>query len=137
MIRRPPRSTRTDTLFPYTTLFRSRRFSAFGSGEHAKTVRQRNHRPHDRHILPVRAVDAPDEGPIDLDLAERRLAQIAQRGIAGAELVEREPNAHSVELLQGQPGGVGLLKADAFGHIKLHPVRRDLAARSEEKTSER
>src|SRR3546814_12103969 len=26
MIRRPPRSTRTDTLFPYTTLFRSCRF---------------------------------------------------------------------------------------------------------------
>src|SRR3546814_12842742 len=31
MIRRPPRSTRTDTLFPYTTLFRSLLFrSAFG-----------------------------------------------------------------------------------------------------------
>src|SRR3546814_10974551 len=28
MIRRPPRSTRTDTLFPYTTLFRS--FPGFG-----------------------------------------------------------------------------------------------------------
>src|SRR3546814_9130688 len=28
MIRRPPRSTRTDTLFPYTTLFRS---GSFGS----------------------------------------------------------------------------------------------------------
>src|SRR3546814_9952221 len=28
MLRRPPRSTRTDTLFPYTTLFRS--FSFFG-----------------------------------------------------------------------------------------------------------
>src|SRR3546814_2258743 len=28
MIRRPPRSTRTDTLFPYTTLFRS--VTAFG-----------------------------------------------------------------------------------------------------------
>src|SRR3546814_3381335 len=27
MIRRPPRSTRTDTLFPYTTLFRSRHHS--------------------------------------------------------------------------------------------------------------
>src|SRR3546814_14577572 len=26
MIRRPPRSTRTDTLFPYTTLFRSPEF---------------------------------------------------------------------------------------------------------------
>src|SRR3546814_16825656 len=28
MIRRPPRSTRTDTLFPYTTLFRSERAGA-------------------------------------------------------------------------------------------------------------
>src|SRR3546814_5757573 len=28
MIRRPPRSTRTDTLFPYTTLFRSTRPTA-------------------------------------------------------------------------------------------------------------
>src|SRR3546814_4525422 len=28
MIRRPPRSTRTDTLFPYTTLFRSRQLPA-------------------------------------------------------------------------------------------------------------
>src|SRR3546814_14915566 len=27
MIRRPPRSTRTDTLFPYTTLFRSQRLA--------------------------------------------------------------------------------------------------------------
>src|SRR3546814_6563067 len=30
MIRRPPRSTRTDTLFPYTTLFRSNSFFAGG-----------------------------------------------------------------------------------------------------------
>src|SRR3546814_1238738 len=29
MSRRPPRSTRTDTLFPYTTLFRSREVSHF------------------------------------------------------------------------------------------------------------
>src|SRR3546814_5727036 len=29
MIRRPPRSTRTDTLFPYTTLFRSQRLADF------------------------------------------------------------------------------------------------------------
>src|SRR3546814_19224574 len=29
MIRRPPRSTRTDTLFPYTTLFRSARNDAW------------------------------------------------------------------------------------------------------------
>src|SRR3546814_6518346 len=34
MIRRPPRSTRTDTLFPYTTLFRSAR-SLFQRHENA------------------------------------------------------------------------------------------------------
>src|SRR3546814_9322602 len=33
MIRRPPRSTRTDTLFPYTTLFRSPQIGAT-AGEH-------------------------------------------------------------------------------------------------------
>src|SRR3546814_7040884 len=32
MIRRPPRSTRTDTLFPYTTLFRSRSLPEKGHG---------------------------------------------------------------------------------------------------------
>src|SRR3546814_10369849 len=32
MIRRPPRSTRTDTLFPYTTLFRSPNFTTYRRG---------------------------------------------------------------------------------------------------------
>src|SRR3546814_19176298 len=32
MLRRPPRSTRTDTLFPYTTLFRSSGPCTIGSG---------------------------------------------------------------------------------------------------------
>src|SRR3546814_12891847 len=36
MIRRPPRSTRTDTLFPYTTLFRSHS-AADEKGEQKKT----------------------------------------------------------------------------------------------------
>src|SRR3546814_5178926 len=31
MIRRPPRATRTDTLFPYTTLFRSREQARHGA----------------------------------------------------------------------------------------------------------
>src|SRR3546814_10894797 len=46
MIRRPPRSTRTDTLFPYTTLFRSR------GAEHLD----------DLDLNPILAkVDAPDD----------------------------------------------------------------------------
>src|SRR3546814_18707159 len=35
MIRRPPRSTRTDTLFPYTTLFRSHGLHGIGLADHA------------------------------------------------------------------------------------------------------
>src|SRR3546814_2895479 len=41
MIRRPPRSTRTDTLFPYTTLFRSCALAILNTGtriDNAKTI---------------------------------------------------------------------------------------------------
>src|SRR3546814_3998148 len=41
MIRRPPRSTRTDTLFPYTTLFRSRGKQGTELGPDAFTGTQR------------------------------------------------------------------------------------------------
>src|SRR3546814_9492259 len=42
MIRRPPRSTRTDTLFPYTTLFRSQ---DRGRGDHARADPGRSELP--------------------------------------------------------------------------------------------
>src|SRR3546814_1882327 len=38
MIRRPPRSTRTDTLFPYTTLFRSIALASSGVVNHATSI---------------------------------------------------------------------------------------------------
>src|SRR3546814_16467629 len=38
MIRRPPRSTRTDTLFPYTTLFRSKKRFVGPSGDFIAAV---------------------------------------------------------------------------------------------------
>src|SRR3546814_9462272 len=44
MIRRPPRSTRTDTLFPYTTLFRSE-----GAGSDHGEVIQNALAPKERH----------------------------------------------------------------------------------------
>src|SRR3546814_7708276 len=53
MIRRPPRSTRTDTLFPYTTLFRS----ALGSfGDHRR---------------PVDVLDGDGEGPACVGVGRR------------------------------------------------------------------
>src|SRR3546814_9740000 len=45
MIRRPPRSTRTDTLLPYTTLFRSRARAFFGGGS-------------DRALMPLEPANA-------------------------------------------------------------------------------
>src|SRR3546814_11040080 len=62
MIRRPPRSTRTDTLFPYTTLFRSRRRS---TGRGSGRARQPAGRPRRQGCLGNRARSdgAPRGGP--------------------------------------------------------------------------
>src|SRR3546814_10253753 len=57
MIRRPPRSTRTDTLFPYTTLFRSahpalrRQGGRSGGGAERAGVQRRGRRHHPRRGL--------------------------------------------------------------------------------------
>src|SRR3546814_12961566 len=79
MIRRPPRSTRTDTLFPYTTLFRSVRDDAIVAAAELS----------DRYItgrlLPDKAVDLLDTAaarvriglgvkPAELESLESRLA---------------------------------------------------------------
>src|SRR3546814_16670198 len=42
MIRRPPRSTRTDTLFPYTTLFRSLKIAEIHPAGYPTVVAQEN-----------------------------------------------------------------------------------------------
>src|SRR3546814_8804072 len=58
MIRRPPRSTRTDTLFPYTTLFRSAGLNAIA---HA-----------------VESLYAPEANPITSLMAEEAIRAIGQ-----------------------------------------------------------
>src|SRR3546814_19494134 len=53
MIRRPPRSTRTDTLFPDTTLFRSSfSFSFFDSSD----LGMPEESPHPLEVLPIQEV---------------------------------------------------------------------------------
>src|SRR3546814_6580270 len=90
MIRRPPRSTRTDTLFPYTTLFRSLRWLLFLDDQQAVEPA--------RHLFPgafVRVVpegagvgyrEAVVEGPARLD---RVLGQVrhAVHGVVDADAV--------------------------------------------------
>src|SRR3546814_16739717 len=77
MVRRPPRSTRTDTLFPYTTLFRSRLVRRdrvlLEALAHAQHVRR----------FAVDAVDfeRPDETGIDTAGADQADADAVTREI--------------------------------------------------------
>src|SRR3546814_4897290 len=64
MIRRPPRSTRTDTLFPYTTLFRSPRRSPDGSACSSRDRPQGRPRSHN----PWRTVRRPAPGIVQVPL---------------------------------------------------------------------
>src|SRR3546814_8841756 len=77
MIRRPPRSTRTDTLFPYTTLFRSQ---CFRLGLSNRAARQRAARYIQRLLWPPR-------------LCDRRLIQSGRR--TGHRQKPRRLSGHS------------------------------------------
>src|SRR3546814_9895516 len=92
MRRRPPRSTRTATLFPYTTLFRSLAVARVHA-QHLKLVRLRvtlgrkDARDGEGGEFLGRVLDAfdlkPDPGQRADDLVDRRIRQI---GRAHAEL---------------------------------------------------
>src|SRR3546814_5417755 len=87
MIRRPPRSTRTDTLFPYTTLFRS------GEGHPVDQPRQRSFDP--------AALDEADDIERGLLLAiilQILLDAVAQRGFADAGAADGRSEEHTSEL---------------------------------------
>src|SRR3546814_5275986 len=87
MIRRPPRSTRTDTLFPYTTLFRSLRL-----------------RPLDPLRQPVEELEVAIEGAFDAraqDLHRHR----ARLGRGGLRALPRLRHDHGVVDLGDRGGG--------------------------------
>src|SRR3546814_14980269 len=72
MFRRPPRSTRTDTLFPYTTLFRSHRSRHHYPASPARSVPRRQ-RP---VLLPSYPADPGEENGekgVEHDHQENRL----------------------------------------------------------------
>src|SRR3546814_15739456 len=62
MIRRPPRSTRTDTLFPYTTLFRSLALLAALAWP-AAHARDATPQPAPAATQPVAVDDTPEQAP--------------------------------------------------------------------------
>src|SRR3546814_10285479 len=78
MIRRPPRSTRTDTLFPYTTLFRSGRDRSAAEdalgvcAEDAEATKKQVHAETRRRGGVVRDIDVVSGDVLDLSLRLHR-----------------------------------------------------------------
>src|SRR3546814_11647731 len=70
MIRRPPRSTRTDTLFPYTTLFRSVAAILLGELEDLLEVMVVDFEHHVAEHLDEAAVAVVGEAPVTGGLGE-------------------------------------------------------------------
>src|SRR3546814_7043340 len=71
MIRRPPRSTRTDTLFPYTTLFRSLVERQVLRSDDARLRPAPRQRERQRQILPRAGVGALLAGRAGQDVNRR------------------------------------------------------------------
>jgi len=71
-------------------------FDALGGGPHPEAARQPDDGADDRDRLRIDA-DIIDEGFVDLDLVERESLQIGERGVAGAEIVEREGHAERAQ----------------------------------------
>src|SRR3546814_16593165 len=95
MIRRPPRSTRTDTLFPYTTLFRSRGVDR----ERRASFRREPHRDlgrGDDRVAPVIGI-APGMGASAVD-DDRKIAGVTTRAgqrAVGQSGILGQPRRHA------------------------------------------
>src|SRR3546814_5319197 len=97
MIRRPPRSTRTDTLFPYTTLFRSER-RGVGAARHLQLrIDQRHVRldPEAREeagkeveLLTIGDLQPDDVGTGPVRLLRKAEHRVVATAIAGVEQSE-------------------------------------------------
>src|SRR3546814_11250778 len=88
MIRRPPRSTRTDTLFPYTTLFRSLRCRVERDGFAVRLCVEMRRAEAPRSVEPV--VPARVRCRFDVSLYEmERTASVGVEGLRRAPLRRR------------------------------------------------
>src|SRR3546814_2755919 len=107
MIRRPPRSTRTDTLFPYTTLFRSARSSHRGRQKPLTSEQAWSPEPHPARLAaPLtyakaepRRAGLPGRAPERSVLEGGELAgAVGVAGFEGLEQVPRRSEEHTSEL---------------------------------------
>src|SRR3546814_4937942 len=93
MIRRPPRSTRTDTLFPYTTLFRSAWHISGGEGWSANSANRRVLVTHSDGRQTVE--ELKEDLGLRRDDTEGTRRQLRSQGIEAADIRSEE---HTSEL---------------------------------------
>src|SRR3546814_1423290 len=90
MIRRPPRSTRTDTLFPYTTLFRSAVIQTAPMNEAERSAYCREHGLYPEQLEAWKqAFEAMDAGSTSADTAQLTAERKTSRKLA-KELLRKE-----------------------------------------------
>ena len=71
--------------------------------------------------------DLVDEALVDLDDLDREAPEIAQRRVAGSEVVDREGDPEALELAQPAGRGLGLAGHDALGDLERQELRRQVA----------
>src|SRR3546814_10620993 len=123
MIRRPPRSTRTDTLFPYTTLFRSK---AQSKGRW-QAARDRDQQARQTAADATKRLDALETSFGELETARGRL-KVIERELA--DETEQEQRAGLVQSLEIARAAAQILETRKAEHEIFS------ANRSEEHTSE-
>src|SRR5690606_26459379 len=100
---------------------------ALGGRRHAETVGERDDGADDRDRFGRALRRADDEGAVDLDRRELRLPEIAERRIAGAEIVEAEPDSEREELVEQLRRAAAVAQENAFRHLDFEPPRRQSA----------
>ena len=66
-----------------------------------------------------------DEGTVDLDLFYGEALQVSQAGIAGAEIVDRQAQAHAIDLPQNFQGMLAVLHQRRLGDLEFQQRRID------------
>ena len=75
------------------------RLDTLGDGLHVEGPAQADDRSQQRELL-LAAIGAAHERPVDLEHVDREPVEVAERGISGPEVVDREPDAERLERAQ-------------------------------------
>ena len=98
-----------------------RALDALGDDLEPEAAREVDRGAHDQQVVDV-ADDAGDERAVDLDLVERQPLEVGERGVAGAEVVEREPDAERAQPVEHLVGAPGVGHDRVLGQLARQPL---------------